>query len=158
MLHFDLFHMTFFEILLQGFVEFDFLLRVFSEAFFEAAELNLCGEIIVREWRVAFPRKSYFVPFATVAAGVLKCLKGLFVMCRQNIFLRWFNSYFSSIPVVFQHVGGGWLWWWFFGSEEKQVLRGGRFVSGGVTELASNCPVEFRSNTGRTVVRSSNPL
>ena len=32
--------LTFFEILLQGFVKFGFVLRVFSEAFFEAAELT----------------------------------------------------------------------------------------------------------------------
>ena len=40
------------------------------------------------------------------------------------------------------------------GSDEKQVLRGGRFVLGGVTELGG----EVRSNTGRTVVSSSIPL
>ena len=44
------------------------------------------------------------------------------------------------------------------GSKEKQVLRGGRFLSGGVTELAGNCAAELRSNTGRTVVSSANPL
>ena len=40
MLNFDLFHVTFFEILLQGSVKFDFRLWVFSEAFFEAVELT----------------------------------------------------------------------------------------------------------------------
>ena len=46
------------------------------------------------------------------------------------------------------------------GSKEKQVHRGGRVLSGGVTELAGNCPAEFRfrSNTERTVVSSKNPL
>ena len=40
MLHFDLSLKTFFEILHQGFVEFDCPLWVFSEAFFGAAELT----------------------------------------------------------------------------------------------------------------------
>ena len=50
-------------------------------------------------------RKSYFVPFAIVAAGVLKYLKGFFVMCRQSIFLCWVSGYFFNIPVVFENVG-----------------------------------------------------
>ena len=41
---------------------------------------------------------------------------------------------------------------------EKEVLRGGRFLSGGVTELSDNCPAEFRSKTGGTTVSSSSPL
>ena len=91
--------MAFIEIFLNCFVEFDLLLWVFSEAFFEAAQLTYCGEIIVQEWRVAFPRKSCFVPFAIVAAGVLN-LKGFLVFGRKIIFFCRFSGCFFNIPVM----------------------------------------------------------
>ena len=104
---------------------------------------------------IVFVRQYRF--FCQCCTTCLENFEMFLVVCSQNTVMWFFRGKFVNMPRRFEKFLGIWLWWWFF--VKRKVGDSWRYIfSRGVTKVTSNCLAEFRSNHGRTIVTSSNPL